>query len=331
MDFPVGLDLTKSAFSQYNWTEDVRPTPGSTYLPGMAVQAASADNQIWGDYRTAKVPAATAALNGILGIVAPDWGGFDGNGNPLTGAPASSYTSFGTLLNVRGTQAVKLVMFGYALALVDNTSGAAAVTDNSLLVTSATTAGYLQEAASGSPGSAVAFALLPAAGLGSSLGSGAIAAAHQTDTIAGTPAAGDVLTVTVQLPYQGTPINPINPGTPYTYTVSHTLSAADATSVTTAAASLVTACTNDATFSKYYSASNAAGVITVTLNAGNPFLVTYQLQQSQAGFAFFSTSGTFGNNLSFAVSAAGGSTATAGGATLTGGTGYKGLCPVFVL
>jgi phage tail sheath gpL-like len=114
-------------------------------------------------------------------------------------------------------------------------------------------------------------------------------AAAQTATVAGTVAAGDVLTLTVG-------------GVAYPHTI------VDGTSATTAATEYKNALNADPVFSKAYVASNAAGVLTITA-----------LRKGTAGNAIA---------LAAAKTGVGGTTFTAGGATLAGATGVDDLLAI---
>jgi hypothetical protein len=153
--------------------------------------------------------------------------------------------------------------------------------------------------------------------------------ASATDTLTGTPAAGDVLSVTVQIPY-----NTANPGVAQTRTITTTLTSGQAASVTTAAAALAAALNLDPVYALFYTASSAAGVVTHAVNAlSAKFLVTFgsTLLGLTDQFAV-SLSGSIGNSMSFAAATVSGATiSTASGAALTGGVGYLGTLPVWVV
>jgi phage tail sheath gpL-like len=114
-------------------------------------------------------------------------------------------------------------------------------------------------------------------------------AAARTATVAGTVAAGDVLTLTIG-------------GVAFPHTI------VDGTDATSAATEYKNSLNADATFSAAYTASNAAGVITITAKR----------------------KGTGGNAITFAAAktGSGGTTFTAAGATLTGATGVDDLLAI---
>jgi hypothetical protein len=188
-------------------------------------------------------------------------------------------------------------------------------------------------------GSSFGFAQLPAAGIGSSLTQAALAQASSPFTIGNNPAAGDSFTLTIQSPYQGTPFNiPLNTAgvlQTTTWTLP-AITAAQAASATTMAAALVAYLNLQASFSKYYTATNAAGVVTITVNANaNPFFVTW----ANGAAAYFSVSGMFVNVLTTTAAYVPGPNYNNGQITsamaatfgaATAGTGYKGLVPAFI-
>ena len=312
----------------------------NTYLPGTVLQLAAVDSQILPDFQTVVISAAAATGTKLAGVVIDAWGGFD-NASGLN----ASYTSIATQTNVAGTQFLIAKVKGINYVFLDQSAGVT-VTDGIPLTTSANTAGYAQGIAkSGSLGaSTLGVANLPAAGIGSSLTQAALAQASQTWTVTGTPAAGDVLTATIQAPYTD-----LQPGTVQTYAVSVTLNATTAASVTTAAAALAAALNASQYFQvqslqgagnppPYFTAASAAGVVTVTVNnLANPFLVTGGTT-TLAGSAleqwrfFTSISGMVANSLTTtaSTSAGSGSILTAGGATFSGGTGFKGKVPALI-
>lgn len=314
----------------------------NTYIPGIACGMVAVDSQILPDFQTVQPLAAGTTTPLFAGVVQPGWGGFDSGSTRNT-----SYTSPTTQLNARGTSYIPLIVKGIAYCWVDQAgSGAVSITNGVPIVSSRNTAGYGQGVALSTAtarSSLIGNANLPASGIGSTLTAAALAQATQTFTVAGTPAAGDVLTVTIQAPYTA-----LQPGTVQTFTVSVTLNSTTAASVTTAAAALVAALNANPYFAVqsihgvgtptpyFIPATNAAGVVTVTVNTlGNPFLVTGG-STNVAGVAtqqyqyYISISGAVANSLTTTASATGGSTLTAGGATMSGGTGYKGICPALI-
>ena len=320
----------------------------NTYTPGICLELAAIDSQCLPDFQTVIPLAAGTTTCKFVGVVADSWLGFDNAGTLNT-----SYASPTTQLNVRGTQFIRAKVKGINYVWIDQ-SGTASVTitDGIPLVSSRVTAGYAQGVAvatATNPQSQVGVANLPASGIGSSLtGSAAtLAQALTTFTVGGTPASGDVLTVTLQIPYTD-----LQPGTVQTHGISVTLNATTAASTTTAATALAAALNADPYFAvqsihgvgspwPYFTATSSAAVVTVTVNAlANPFLVTGG-STNAAGTAIeqwrFYTfiSGMVANTLTTTATVSGGagSTLTAAGATFnsgTPGTGYKGLVPAII-
>lgn len=311
-------------------TKDYRPLANTVYTPGSLLQFASLDTQPWPDAKGAQLSAIAANQQSLLGFVADTWPGFNGSiGTP--NLPAN-YTSPVTLTALRGTLDVNAVTQGYhpGVLLDQSGSGAVTVVDKLSLIASRATVGYVQGGSASAPAggtAVVANAVLPASGIGSSLTAAALAQASQTDTIAGTPAVGDTLSVTIQSPYVSSA-----PGVAQTTTwTTPPLTTAQAVSVTTAAAALVAYLNAQANFSKYFTATNLVGVVTVTVNAAAAlFNVNFGSGTTETANFSISISGMVANSLTFAVAATGGSTATAGAANLASGTGYKGVVPALV-
>lgn len=324
-------DLSSQYLSTRRVEDTFRAVAGEVFTPGSLVQIAALDKQIYPDFVTVQLAAVALSSSpaNTVGLVSETWPGFNGS----IGAP--SYASPSSSGSVRGTNGVDVVTAGFhSAALIDQSgTGAVNITNGSPLVASDATSGYLQGCAggAGSGSGIVAGAVLPSTGIGATLSAAALAQASQTDTLTGAPAAGDTLSVTIQSPYTTT-----SPGVVQktTYTTPP-LTTAQAASVTTAAAALVAYLNGQPGFSQYFTASNAAGVVTVTVNAAAaPFLVTFGpgIDGQAVSSAFYiSISGAVANSLTFAVASTGGTVSTAGGATFAGGTGYKGVCPVLVL
>ncbi len=314
-------------------TRKYRPAVASTvYSPGIALQFSAQNLQPYPDQKGVGLPPASANQQSIVGIVSETWVGFGGSVSP------ANYTSPANLTAglLRGTQYIEAVISGFhPQVLVDQAgTGAVTIVDKLPLIASRGTAGYLMGGSVSAPNGISAFAgnaSLPASGIGSSITAAALAAATQTDTITGTPAAGDTLSVTIQTPYVSSA-----PGTVQTTTwTTPPLTSAQATSVTTAAAALVAYLNAQPSFSAWFTASNVAGVVTVTVNTfsvTNPMLfkVNFGSGSTESSFFTISISGMVANSLTFAVAATGGSVATAGAATLTGGTGFMGYLPALV-
>ena len=315
----------------------------NTYVNGIACGLVAVDSQILPDFQTVQPLAAGTTTPNFVGVIQPAWQGFDN-----AGSLNASYISPATQLNTRGTVYVPLVVKGVAYVWVDQAgSGAVTITNGIQIVSSRNTAGYGQGVAiaTATPRSGlIGSANLPASGIGSSLTAAALAQATQTFTVGGTPAAGDVLTVTLQIPYTD-----LQPGTAQTHSISVTLNSTTAATTTTAATALAAALNADPYFAvqsvhgvgnpaPYYLATSSTNVVTVAINAqANPFLVTggtTNVAGSSVEQYRFNAyiSGMVANSLTTvaSVSAGAGSTLTAGGATFSGGTGYKGKIPVLV-
>jgi hypothetical protein len=318
--------------SQYKSIEQsqkiYRPVAATTYLPGSVLQTVSQDLELFPDQKCAQLSSTAAAQQGLVGVVDEDWPGFAGSIGP------ASYVSPASFTNFRGTVGVNVKTMGYHSGVLVDQSGTGAVTivNRLPLVASRATAGYAQGVAATAPlggTSVVANAKLPASGIGSSLTAAALAQASQTATVA-TPAAGDALTVTIQSPYVSSA-----PGVAQTTTwTTPPLTAAQATSATTAALALLTYLNAQPNFSQYFTATQAAGVVTVTVNAlSTGFAVNFGSGQTVTSSFSIGLSGMVANSLTFAagVVGAGGTTNTAGGANLAGGTGYFGTVPALIV
>ena len=322
MEFPASFDGTKTGSGvSIRGVQTFRSGYNLNYQPGMLAKLAPLDQQVYTDAATVIPSAAVAADVLIQGVISEDWEGFTGAMPLTTLSPVN--------LNARGTGTVKLTAWGYHPAvLFDQAGGGAAALVNGTFVHSSTrTPGRAQGVAASVAGALVGNAILPAAGLGSNITAGALVQASQTITIAGAPATNDVITVNVQAPYSGTEAYPSSPGVVQYITVAIVLTAAQAASATTAAAAMVAALNANPTFARFYTATNAAGVITITVNGNaQPFLVSFV-----PGGAFtMSLSGAAGNGVLLNGSAVGGSTFAQGGASLAGGAGFFGTLPMWV-
>jgi hypothetical protein len=327
VNIPIARDLTKNAFAQNKITDDLRPYPGAAYPLGTVLQLVPQDSQVYIDALTVQPVPAGRRAKFLIGAVAPEQypSGFDGSGGQVAALAAA-----------RGTQKVTAAIYGQCNVLLDSSGANAANLINGVaLESSEVTAGYAEGVSDANhyQQCGLGYAFLPAAGIGSSLVAGALAAATVTFTIA-TPTAGDTIGVTLQIDY-----SQAYPGIVQTRTVSILLTAASAVSATTAAVALAAAINADPILSKWYSATNAAGVITVTaLATGVIHLFPVSAWSYNNGipinvFAItFNTAGMLANSLTSVavVSGGGGTTNVAGAATLAGGTGYKGLCPAFL-
>ena len=318
------------SYGRSGWS--FRPTAGTVYLSGSILQMVAQDSQVYPDESTAGLSGTAANQMKLCGVVSETWPGF----NASIGTP--TFTAPSNLVGEYGTTFVVAVVKGYHPGVLIDQSGSGAVTivDGLAIIASRATAGYGQGGSASAPagGSAViANAALPAAGIGSSITAAALAQASQTDTITGTPAVGDTLSVTIQSSYIASAA-----GTAQTTTcTTPPLNAAQAVSVTTAAAALVAYLNAQTNFALYFTATNSSGVVTVTVNTlASLFTVNFSGGVGAPGYTSIASafqigiSGMVANSLSFAVAATGGSVATPGGAVLAGGTGYKGPLPAWV-
>lgn len=330
-------DLTGQYLGFDRDIDTFRPAINTTFTPGLAVKLVDQSLQVFPDEATIGLPGTTigATQNLLMGIVADTWPGFSGSIAP------PQFTSGTSTTLQRGTTGVDVVLRGFHPALFIDQSGAGAVTIvNGLPIVPSVVAasagrgqGVATATATGGLGT-IAVAMLPvgAALFGSSLTAAALAQATATFTIAGTPTVGDVYTYTVDAPF-----STANPGVRQIFTyVIPPLTAAQAVSATTAALAVLTFLNAQPSFSQYYTATQAAGVITWTVNAlANPFQVTFGSAGVLTAQYNLSISGMILNN-----AAAGGFVVTAavvGVSTnvvttqFAGGTGYKGTIPVYVV
>ena len=318
--------------SQYKSIEQsqkiYRPVAATTYLPGAVLQSVSQDLELFPDQKCAQLSSTAAAQQGLVGVVDEDWPGFAGSIGP------ASYVSPPSFTNFRGTVGVNVKTMGYHSGVLVDQSGTGAVTlvNRLPLVASRATAGYAQGVAATAPlggTSVVANAKLPASGIGSSITAAALAQASLFSTVA-TPAAGDVLTVTIHSPYVSSA-----PGVAQTTTWSTLpLTTAQAVSATTAGATLVAYLNSQPNFSQYFTATQVAGAVTVTVNtASAPFKVNFGYGSTETSSFSIGISGMIANSWTFAagVVGAGGTTNTANGANLASGTGYFGTVPALIV
>jgi hypothetical protein len=334
-NFAGGNDLTTNNLpnSGPRIIQTYRPyKTAASYVPGTVLQLVSLDNQLYPDWQTVQPLPAGTTLGKIAGVVSERFVGFAGSINTTSPPPVGAYqtTTVAAPYLQRGTQFIEAVCKGFARVLVDQ-SGASAVTltDGLPIVSSRNSAGYGQGLTLflGSPGYTIGLASLPASGIGSSITAAALAQATQTFTVT-TPASGDTLNAVIQSPYSAT-----SPGVVQTITYSLTLNATTAASVTTAAAAMVAYLNSQTSFSTYFTATNVAGVITVTVNANSvDFLVTYGSGSTLTGQWYVPISGMVANTLTTtaSVTGAGGTGFAAGGGTFSGGTGFKGLLPAWI-
>ncbi|MGB8965745.1 MAG: hypothetical protein WCB99_08905 [Candidatus Cybelea sp.] len=316
-------DLTKQYLSFGRVLNDWRPIANTTYLPGMNVQLVPLDQQQYPDQGTVQPSGTAVTTSLVVGVVSETWPGFSGAGLPTT------FLSPNSVILARGTQGVLTVEQGYHPAvLIDNSgTGAAAITNGSLLIPSRATAGYAQGISTfpaGGDMATVGTAMLPSTGIGGTIGTGVLAQASQTATVA-TPAIGDVLNLTIQMPY-----TPGAPGVVQTQTFSQTVTS---TVVATVGSAFAAFLNGQAGFAQFYTATAAAGVVTVAVNnLATPFQVTFGSGSTVTSQFNIGLSGTAGNTITFASTASGpgGTSFLAGGATLAGGTGYKGSIPAFI-
>lgn len=321
----------------------------NTYYPGTVLVLSAVDSEILPDFQTVQASPATANTAPIAGVVADSWGGFDN-----AGIFATSFTSVATQLNVAGTQFVQAKIKGVNYVFINAASGTN-ILNGTALCTSANTVGYAQGISSTAcaPNICVGAVNIPttAANYGGTITSAALVQASGTITVAGTPATGDVLSAFFQIPYTD-----LQPGTVQYGSVSVTLTASQATSVTTAALALLTAMNQSPYFATgttfgqrvqgvfpYYApATQVAGAITIKVNTlANPFLVTGGAT-NLAGRAVEqwrfepSLSGQLGNENYYygSVSAGSGSSITPNGLAnttqLASGAGFNGRLPATI-
>lgn len=304
-----------------------RPSPtAATYLPGSVLQLVAVDKQLYSDFSTVQLMPASTTGTKFAGVVGGDWQGFSSSTSNTTSYTSATNTNY----LLRGTQFVNAVVKGHAEVLVDQSgSGAVTITDGIPLVSSRNTAGYAQGVAVATAVglAAIGVANLPSTGIGSSLTAASLAQAAQTFTVA-TPASGDTVNTTIQSPYTTGA-----PGTANTTTWSLTLNSTTAASATTAGNAIVAFLNAQPGFSQYFTATNTAGAVLVTVNANSaPFLVTFGSGSNLTGQVTFGVSGMLANSLTTAgsVTGSGGTTYSAGASTFASGTGYFGLVSAFI-
>lgn len=322
-------DLTKQYLSFGRNLSDYRPIANALYLPGTNCNLVPLDQQVYPDQGTVQPTPIVVAQQGLVcGVVSEVWQGFSPTNTPTNALQTPTFQSPNSILTARGTQGVLLVVRGHHPGVLVDTTAGVAIGNGTFLIPSATTAGYAQGATTvpSLAMSTIGGAMLPAAGLGSVIGSGSLAQASQTATIAGTVTAGDVLTLTLQYPY-----SPTNPGVPQTQNFSYVVLPAQ--TATTAGTAFANQLNGNAGFSQFYTASSAAGVMTIAVNAlATPFLITVGSGNIVTGQWAVSLSGSVGNSITFAAAKTGpgATTFVAGGATLAGGVGFKGYLPAFI-
>jgi len=149
---------------------------------------------------------------------------------------------------------------------------------------------------------------------------------RQRIPLTGVPTVGDVYSITLQIPFAGSPSNITTNGVAQTRTLSVTINTAGAASVTAAALQILTAINADPVFKTYYLATQVAGAITITVVAAQ-FFVT----QANSAFPFFyiTTAGLVGNSLTVSGAVVGTGTLTAP-TSFTSGAGYIGTVPAFI-
>jgi hypothetical protein len=328
-------DITGQYLGYDRDLDTFRPAINTTFTPGLAVKLVQQDLQIYPDEGTVGLPSTTigATQNLLMGVVAETWPGFGGSVQP------GQYTSASSPTTTRGTTGVDIVLRGFHPALLIDQSGAGAVTiTNGLPIVPSVAAaspgrgqGVATATATGGLGT-IGVAMLPVgAFFGSSLTAAALAQAAATFTIAGVPTTGDVYTYTVTAPF-----TTAAPGVAQTYTyVVPALTAAQAASVTTAAAAVVAYLNAQLSFSNYWIATNVAGVITWTVNAlANPWQITFGTNGVLTNQYNLSLSGMIANNASNGLTVTAAVTGVSTNVVTTqfaGGTGYRGSIPVYVV
>lgn len=311
----------------------------NTYVPGIVLQLAPVDSQVYPDFQTVQPSPAAASGTKIVGVVTDGWTGFDNAGvvsNGGVGAQSASFISPALQTNLAGTQYVRAKVKGFNYVLV-NTADGITIVDGTPLVTSQLTAGYAQGATvanAASAGCVVAYANLPAASTipGYEFVHASLAQATTDFTVA-SPAAGDTVNTIIQ-----TPFTDLQPGTVQTTTWSVTINTAGAVSATTAALQILTYLNAQPSFNKYFIATQTAGAVHIAVNALSvPFLVTGGTTSGSGNAqeqwrVYMSLSGMSANLLTTvgSVTGSGGTTYSAAGTTFGGGTaagtGYFGIC-----
>lgn len=326
-------DLTGQYLGYDRDIDTFRPAIATTFTPGLAVKIVDQTLQIYPDEATIGLPSTTigATQNLLMGVVAETWVGFGGSVVPGQFTSASSPTT------TRGTTGVDVVLRGFHPALFIDQSGSGAVTIvNGLpIVPSVATAGRGQgvatATATGGLGT-IGVAMLPVGSFfGSSLTAAALAQAAATFTIAGTPTVGDVYTYTVTAPF-----STAAPGVAQVYTfVVPPLTSAQAVSATTAALAVLTFLNAQPNFSQYWTATQAAGVITWTVNAlANPWQITFGTNGVLTNQYNLALSGMIANNATNGLAVTAAVTGVSTNVVTTqfaGGTGYRGTIPVYVV
>lgn len=324
-------DLTKQYLQYTQELLDFRPSASQQYPPGTVCMLAPLDQQQYPDQGTiiptpavANTAVPTLPPYNVVGVVAKQWPGFDGAGFPPNFTAPQNVTAPG---GTRGTQGVLLVIGGYSPMVRIDASAGETISNGVILVPSTVTAGAA-EGATDLPTvgfGVVGSAYLPAAGIGSSITSAALVQARQTATIA-TPAAGDVINLMLQMPYTDAA-----PGE--AQTVTYSMPITTGMTATTAATAFATYLNGIPGFAYFYTATSTAGAVTIAVNAlSSLFYVNYGWGQNVTGAFGISLSGQIGNYMTIAcsVSGSGGTTFTAGGTTLAGGTGFLGTIPALV-
>jgi hypothetical protein len=317
-------DLTTQYLSFGREENDFRPVGGATYNPGYVCQLVPLDQWVYPDACTVQLTPAAALGTNIMGVVSDDFFGF----NPQTTPPSFVAPTYSNYTTLRGTVGVRLVTAGFhpGVWIDQSGSGAVTVTNGVLLTTSANTAGFAQGYATAlaKGGEEVGYAVLPAAGIGHTFTAASLAQASQYSTVA-TPAIGDVLNLTIQVPY-----TTVNPGVVQTYTWSFTVNSTTASTVATNFANYLNSQPN---YTQFFIASTSTAEVITTVNANSPnFLVTYGVGTTLTSQMTISLSGMIANSLTYAstVTGSGGTSFTANGANLASGTGYYGKVPAFI-
>lgn len=328
-------DLTGQYLGFDRDIDTFRPANSTTFTPGLAVKLVDQSLQIYPDEATVGLPSTTigATQNLLMGVVSEIWPGFGGSVTP------GQFTSGVSSTTQRGTTGVDIVLRGFHPGLLIDQSGAGAVTlVNGLPIVPSVVAasagrgqGVATATATGGLGT-IAVAMLPVGNFfGSSLTAAALAQAAATFTIAGTPTTGDVYTITITAPFSTTA-----PGVGQLYTfTAPALTAGQAATATTAALALLTFLNAQPAFSNYWIATQAAGVVSVTVNAlANPWQITFGTNGVLTNQYNLSLSGMIANNATngLVVTAAVTGVSTFVVTTqFAGGTGYRGSIPVYVV
>lgn len=331
-------DLSRNSYARWRLSpRGCRPAPGSSYPVGTLVIIADMSKQRYKDLATVVPSAASVTSKPIMGVVAEQFRGspIPPGVSPNFGVNQGGFDGAGLIIEpaagALGTDKIDVTYMGmHGLVQVDQTSGAAAITNGVSLVPSANAAGKAMGLAAPVLGSFLGSAVLNAAAPFNTLGTGAVTQASQTITITGTPVVNEVYTIQFQVPFVEVSGGSGAYGIAQYGTLTLTLTAAQAVSATTAAAAVVAALTANLYLSNWYSATNSSGVITVTV-VSNPFLVTIAGPDGvNYGARFYlTTNGTVGNSLTLGTMTVSSTSILTASGSNSAFTGYPTTSPVF--